>query len=60
MNIKGCFYVKDPPKVEGKNRSFVVDDVVTTGSTLNELSLELKKAGAKKVIGITVATSEAH
>ena len=57
MNIKGCFYIPDPFKLEEKV-VIIPDDVVTTGSTMNELSQELKKAGAKKVIGITVATSE--
>lgn len=57
MNIKGCFYIPDPLKIQEKV-VIITDDVVTTGSTINEISQELKKAGAKKVIGLTVATSE--
>lgn len=34
---------------------FLIDDIVTTGSTLAECAKELKKAGAKKVYGIVLA-----
>jgi ComF family protein len=45
-NLKGAFQVNRP--VEGKHIA-LVDDVVTTGSTVSELSQLLKKAGATKV-----------
>lgn len=45
-NLKGAFQVNRP--VEGKHIA-LVDDVVTTGSTVSELSQILKKAGATKV-----------
>lgn len=51
-NIKGVFgaigNVKDA-------NIFLVDDIVTTGSTLKEAARILKKAGAKKVFGLTLA-----
>lgn len=34
---------------------FLVDDVITTGSTLEECAKELKKAGAKEVWGVVLA-----
>src|ERR1035437_5519265 len=34
---------------------FIVDDVATTGSTLSEAAKVLKKMGAKKVFGLTLA-----
>lgn len=37
-------------EVEGKSVA-VVDDVLTTGATLNELALTLKRRGAREVIG---------
>ena len=45
-NLKGAFRVNHP--IEGKHIA-LVDDVVTTGSTVSELSKLLKKAGATKV-----------
>ncbi|MDW8135503.1 MAG: ComF family protein [Thermodesulfobacterium sp.] len=52
-NIKDAFLaLRD--KVEGK-RILLIDDVMTTGATLNEASKALKKAGAKEVYGCVVA-----
>ncbi len=45
-NLKGAFQVKRP--VEGQHIA-LIDDVVTTGSTVSELSRLLKKAGASRV-----------
>ena len=53
-NVKGAFWVKYPERVKNK-RILLVDDVVTTGSTLRECALVLKKAGAKSVDTLTVA-----
>ncbi len=36
----------------------LIDDVYTTGATINECAKELKNKGAKKVIGITLARTE--
>ncbi|MCH5160185.1 MAG: ComF family protein [Clostridiales bacterium] len=41
--------------VVGK-RVLVIDDIKTTGATLNECAKVLKKAGASSVIGLTVAS----
>ena len=54
LNVKEAFKIKNPLKVKGKN-VLLVDDVLTTGATLNECAKILKKAGAKKVIAITFA-----
>lgn len=53
-NIKGVFSVKHPEKIKGR-RIVLIDDVMTTGSTLKECALALKKAGAKSVDTLTVA-----
>ncbi|RLB01170.1 MAG: ComF family protein [Deltaproteobacteria bacterium] len=53
-NVKGAFEVHKPEKIRGK-KILLVDDVYTTGNTLNECARVLKKAGAKKVTAITVA-----
>lgn len=52
-NLKGAF-AADKSKVQGK-RVLVVDDVLTTGFTLDEVAHALKKAGATRVYGLTVA-----
>lgn len=54
INVKGAFTVKTANAVAGK-RILLLDDVMTTGSTMNECAKELKKAGAEAVIAATVA-----
>jgi len=53
-NIEGAFKVRDCLKVAGKN-ILLVDDVFTTGSTLNGISVTLKNAGAKRIYLLTLA-----
>lgn len=52
QNLVGAYKVK--ADVKGK-RVLVVDDVKTTGATLNECAKVLKKAGAVSVEGLTVS-----
>lgn len=53
-NIREAFKVKNCLQVQGKNL-MLVDDVWTTGSTLNEIASVLKKAGAAKIYLLTFA-----
>ncbi|MEK7069885.1 MAG: ComF family protein [Patescibacteria group bacterium] len=53
-NIAGSFRVEKPESVKGK-KIILVDDVFTTGATINEAKKVLKKAGAKKVVGVVLA-----
>jgi ComF family protein len=53
-NVKGAFSVKDPSRVNGCS-ILLVDDVLTTGSTVDECSRILKSAGASTVSVVTVA-----
>lgn len=53
-NIKGVFLVKNKGEIFNK-KVLLVDDVYTTGSTMNECARVLKEAGAERVWGITVA-----
>lgn len=54
-NIKGTFSIKKKVSLEGRS-VLLVDDVMTTGATLNECARILKESGAKEVIGITLAS----
>ncbi|MGD8228372.1 MAG: ComF family protein [Desulfobacteraceae bacterium] len=53
-NVRGAFQVVDREMVKGRS-VLLVDDVTTTGSTLNECARTLKRAGAREVFCITVA-----
>ncbi|PIE65149.1 MAG: amidophosphoribosyltransferase [Desulfobacterales bacterium] len=47
-NLRNVFQVKNVERIVGK-RICVIDDVFTTGTTINECAKTLKKAGAKQV-----------
>ena len=53
-NLKDSFSVKDRALVENQN-IILLDDVLTTGSTLTEATNVLKNAGAKNIIWVVVA-----
>lgn len=53
-NVKGAFMVTDPGIID-ERVVFLVDDVATTGSTLNECAWVLKKAGCEDVYGLVLA-----
>jgi ComF family protein len=53
-NVKGSFAVVDSTGARGR-RILLIDDVMTTGSTVNECARELMKAGAREVGVFTFA-----
>ena len=53
-NVKGAFVVSNNAVVNDK-RIMLIDDVLTTGSTVDECARVLKKAGAAEVVVVTVA-----
>lgn len=54
-NVKGAFLAINWRQIKGKN-IILVDDVKTTGSTLEEAAKTLKKAGAKRIWALTIAS----
>lgn len=56
-NIKNSFIVRKNfiPMIEGK-KVIVIDDVISTGTTLDELAKVLKQNGAVSVIGLVIAS----
>lgn len=53
-NIKGAFAVDRPDRVAGMN-ILLVDDVMTTGATVNEAAKMLKRSGAGQIHIFTLA-----
>ena len=53
-NVLGAYEIKDPELVSGK-RILLIDDIVTTGSTLSECARVLRTAGAKDVVCAALA-----
>ena len=54
QNLRNAFALRESIDVRGKHL-VLLDDVVTTGSTLHECALVLRAAGAESVRAITVA-----
>lgn len=53
-NLKNAFAIGQTDKIKGKS-VLLVDDVYTTGTTINECAKILKKHGAKNVQALTLA-----
>lgn len=45
-NLKNAFVVNNPPNV---NHIAIIDDIVTTATTVNELAMQFRKSGVEKV-----------
>lgn len=56
-NIRDAFSVTKDSLVKGKN-ILLIDDIMTTGSTINECAKTLKKAGARTVAAAVIATGQ--
>lgn len=53
-NVKGIFQARNKGLILNK-KVLLIDDVYTTGSTLEECAKVLKEAGVKEIIGIVIA-----
>ncbi len=56
-NVEGAFKVRKTQKVKGKN-VLLVDDVMTTGATINECGKVLLEEGANQIYAATVALAD--
>lgn len=54
QNLRGAFVLRRMDRIAGQNLA-LIDDVFTTGSTLNECARVLLEAGARAVWALTVA-----
>ncbi|CAJ0820207.1 hypothetical protein LMG19087_04021 [Ralstonia wenshanensis] len=50
-NLHGAFVVAEPARIVGRHIG-VVDDVMTTGTTLGEIATQLKRAGASRITNV--------
>lgn len=53
-NLKNAFSCPSKPAIDRRQRYIIVDDVFTTGSTLNACAAALRQAGAKRVDVLTL------
>ena len=53
-NVKNTYQVLNIEKIKNKN-IILFDDIYTTGSTLNECSKVLRRAGAKSIVALALA-----
>ncbi|MEW6185536.1 MAG: ComF family protein [Thermodesulfobacteriota bacterium] len=53
-NVRGAFAVSRPKEIRDKDL-ILVDDVFTTGATVNECAKVLKRSGARSVFVLTLA-----
>jgi ComF family protein len=58
-SVRGAFATRPGSQVDNL-RVLLVDDVMTTGATLDACAQALREAGAKSVIGLTVARTLPH
>lgn len=58
-NIAGAFAIPDPALVRGRHIG-IVDDVMTSGLTLNELAAVFKRHGAARVSNLVFARTPPH
>lgn len=56
-NLRDSFHIKEPSIIEGKN-ILLVDDIITTGTTMEECSRVLKNNGAKEIVGLALTSSK--
>ncbi|MHB8756020.1 MAG: ComF family protein [Candidatus Acidiferrales bacterium] len=59
QTVRGAYEIRKGARVDNL-RVLLIDDVFTTGATLDACARALKQAGAKSVTGLTVARVLSH
>lgn len=54
-NVRRAFHIRPGADVKGKSL-LLVDDIYTTGATMKEAAKELKRAGARTITGLVIAS----
>jgi predicted amidophosphoribosyltransferase len=57
QNVADAFVVRNPKKIIGKN-ILIVDDIITTGATIQECGRVLVKGGAKTIYACSIAVAD--
>ena len=52
-NVKNIFNIKSPRKIKGR-KIILIEDIITTGLTVNSCCSELKKHGAEEILCLAV------
>ena len=58
-NLRNAFVVADGAPLDGKV-ILLIDDIYTTGNTMNEAAKTLKRAGAEKVFYLTISIGQGY
>lgn len=57
LNLKKSFEIRDKEEIKSK-KILLIDDIITTGVTLEEASKILLNSGARKIVGLTLTSSK--
>ena len=55
-NVRGDFFLRNPEGLQGET-ILLVDDIVTSGATASECAVQLKLAGAERVVVLAAAVT---